>query len=287
VYMWTVPPAARRGDLAVIYTKGVVQSYVAVARICCDAREGYDERHWSWLQCQPVAPLPQTAVAAIAGTQRPRTGLNTPAGGRYNEIRELPGRSAFLTRLVEGDPHTAKRLAGWRWGRGSWPRDADCRELHSAEWEPPERRTQEELKLSRRLAETLVDEGLARYLQPEDRLYPRSLEATVTLDDGATRRIDIILISLVHPRPTLLLIETKIKAMPWPGRNPIDQLLSYEPAVRRDCGRRFHVLRWAIAEEFHPLVRQEARALKIPCSQCSADGKSIELLDGHAPIARV
>jgi len=282
VYMWTVPRDARRGDIAVIYSGGAHQSYVAIARLCCDPRMSIDERWWAWLQIQPLlSPVPQADVAAIQGTQGPRTGLNTPRGGSYNEIERRLGRQRFLNRLVKDDPKAGARLHAWRLGKGSWPRSLDLLALSGAEIAEIERQTRRELVLSAALAESLVHAGLARYLEAADRLYDRSLEVTLTFEDGSRGRADILLVSLAHHRPTLLLIEVKCTAMPWPTRNPVDQLLVYEPVVRRDSRGRFRVLRWAIAEHFHPLVLGQARRLKIPCSRCSADGREIRLLDGR------
>ena len=283
IYEWTVPPRSRRGDIAVIYTTGAVQSYVAIARICCDPREGADERHWSWLQCQPLAhPTPQLAVRALPGTQRPGTGLNTPAGSSFNEMYAGAQRDLFLRHLVDDDEKAAARLAAWSMREGAWPRYIDCEDLADAQWAPPEATRRGELLLAQRIAEHLVRRGKARYLTDGD-IYQRWLEVELVFDDRSWGRADIILVSLVHDAPTLLLIEVKLDALPRPGRNPIDQLITYLPAVKRDAGRRWRVLPWAIAQDFHPAVLAQARSERVACSRCSSQGRSITSLDGRSP----
>jgi len=104
----------------VIYSGGAHQSYAAIARLCCDPRMSIDERWWAWLQIQPLlSSIPQADVAAIQGTQGPRTGLNTPRGGSHNGIpvvtprRGRHGRPSALDeqtpwqRTIEGHVTTA------------------------------------------------------------------------------------------------------------------------------------------------------------------------------------
>jgi hypothetical protein len=182
--------STRAGDVAVIYTMGTVQSYVAIARVCCDARLGADDRHWSWLDIPPLRrPTTQAAVADIPGTQRPATGRDKPAKGRGNYIRGLARR--LLRALVRDDPTAARLLGLWRTrGRhGPWPEDLDCDELEDASYEAPEQKTGRELVLSAALERTLIDKVLARRLEARDRLYRRSREVFIRLDDGRWKRI--------------------------------------------------------------------------------------------------
>ena len=70
ILAWTAAPESARGDIVVIYGKSPVQAYVAVARQCHDPVEGSDDRHWTWLQIQPLSASPRRECRQA---QEPRT----------------------------------------------------------------------------------------------------------------------------------------------------------------------------------------------------------------------
>lgn len=288
VYGWTCSPKSRKGDVVVLYSKDPDQSYVAVGRQATDALASRKGRHWAWFQFQPLKqPFPQADVRSLASTQGPGTGLNTPAGGSFNEVP--PGRSqdVFLRRLVRGDDRARARLAQWQAGRGSWP-FVDPRDLDGSFWGPPDKQElRGERRLAEQIAEGLVKRGKARHMVPDDHLGlgTKHLEVRADFAQGELGRADIVLVSKQHVAPTLLVIEVKLTARPMPARyNPVIQVTDYRDAFREKIPSRWRISRWVIAEDFHASVLSQARAERVPCSTCDENGRKLKTVVLTAPV---
>jgi hypothetical protein len=60
----------------------------------------------------------------------------------------------------------------------------------------------------------------------------------------------------------LVVVEVKKDATPYPGRNGVDQLDDYGPAMRR-VARGWTVERWLVARSIHPVVQKWAADRRI------------------------
>lgn len=283
--MWTADRSGRmqRGDVVLMYATKRLQSYVAVARVCCDPvqndraqRLKKNRQWWTYMQVQPLrSEIDRGAVESAPFAQDAGCGLKTPAGSRVNVVSPS-ARDGFAVLLLEHDPKTAKRLNKWLAARGRYPRGLDLEELRWADWTPPATSSPQELKLSRRIAEQLVKTREFRYLTAKDVAVSRvardvadlSLEHPIR-DLAGRGRVDILLIDLRRSAPTLLAIEVKIRASLAPGRNPIPQIIRYREVLTADYGAAWKIETLLVAEHFHDAVIEEASQRGLDYRVCS------------------
>jgi hypothetical protein len=289
VTAWTADRGGhtRRGDLVLLYGTKRLQRYAAIARVCCDPvqnakarRLKRDRDYWTYLQVHPLAEsVPRAAVEAQPFSQVEGSGLKAPRGGQANRI-DPSAAEAVLEFLTRNDPAAHTRLESWLpGGKGRWPRRLDMDELAWADWAPPETRTQEELLLTRKIADRLVRTPAYRYLRTSDGVGRTvtarddvgsrlSLEHRIT-DAAGLGKIDLLLVDEKASGPTLLLIEVKLRASLAPGRNPLPQIVRYRQALEEREEHRWAVKVCAVAEHFDPMVLDEARVHRIECRTSS------------------
>lgn len=291
VYGWTADRGGhvRRGDLVLLYGSHRMQRYVAIARVCADPVENdraqrlmKNRSWWTYLQVQPLRhSVPRQEVEALAEAKRDRSGLKTPSGARSNRVADGIASSA-LDLLVAGDAKARQRLAAWRSGGGSWPEDLDTEELRYSELgeaEPAE--PGREAKLTRAVAARLVRSGRFRYVDPVDRLdtrrlpgHPaaRSLEYPIRDEYGAGR-IDVLLVEESARRPTLLVIEVKLRASLARGRDPVAQVTRYVAALSSLHGDDWDLTALVVAEFLPPDVQAKARQHGVEYRTAKSNGQ--------------
>ncbi len=273
---WTADRAGavEKGDIVLLYAKGSMQRYVAVARVCCAPAQNSrarrriaDREWWTYLQVQPLARSVERVIVEAQKFAGPGSGLQTPRGGQANRVSPDSGGEA-LDFMVADDPVAAKRLESWRpGGRGPWPRNLDLEELERSDWSPPEAQLQEEVILCRKLADQLVRSGDFRYLQMSDGVG-NALSLEHLIRDAAGRgRIDVLLVDQRTTKPTLILIEAKLRATPsW---NPVPQAVRYRACLTDRDGGSWTIRAVVVAESFHDLVLEQATASGIEHRHCS------------------
>lgn len=284
IFMWTADRSGRMhlGDVVLIYGTKRLQSYAAVARACSVPRENDRARRrdknpdwWIYLQVQPFGePIPRALVEAQAFAAPEGSGVKTPAGSGCNRVSPKAIRG-FLDLLRDHDPKAARRMETWLVGKGTYPKGLDMDELRYADWDPPERQSPEELKLSRRIAAQLVRSKRFHYLTNDDAAYRRpttdpaglSLEHPIA-DDGGRGSADIVLVDRQASPPTLLVVEVKLRATLAPNRNPVPQVRRYRAALERAySGWRVNAV--VVAESFQDEVLSQAEAQRVPHYVCS------------------
>lgn len=162
--------------------------------------------------------------------------------------------------LLRGDPPGQNALRRWRAGNGLPTTDkVPIRDLVLASRGPSY-----EWHSYAAIIDWLADLGW-RPLPPEPRLALKRLRGTLAFDPDNERglRPDIL---LCRPRfRRLLVVEVKRAAIPTQGyRNPSDQVADYARACRRALPRNWSVEPLLVAEEFSPVVLDEARATRLP-----------------------
>jgi hypothetical protein len=262
----------RRGDVALMYGTKRLQSYVAVARACCDPRQNdraqrlkKNRQWWVYLQVQPFqSPIARADVESRGFAQGAGSGLKTPAGSRANAV-SATAVDGFGELLREHDPKAAGRLDAWLSGRGRYPVELDLDELRRADWEQPTTSSPEELALSRRIAAHLARSKNFRYLTHEDVVATHVARKDVDLsfehpirDLIGRGRVDIVMVDLRRDAPTLLAIEVKIRASLAPSRNPIPQIVRYRDALTAKYAPAWRIETLVVAEHFHEDVIREA-----------------------------
>lgn len=280
IYTWTTPKVSKRGDLAVIYGKRPLKAFVAVARQCSKAVES-KKRPGQWFAYFQMQPLGRDVARDAA---QARKGL-----ADWGLLRNLQGvpkhippeRRAALYGLLAGrNANLRMRFRRWSDGGGRYPPsdEMDLGYLRRLDWEaPPGDGLPEdhERALSEDIAERLVKSKWGRYIEDEDVLSSISLEYYLPWR-GRKLYADIVLVSLKHARPTLLLIEVKWYAESSPGRNPVPQVLKNQKALLWNApGWRVKPL--VAATEYQPAVIDEARRARVEALRYSVDHDRLTL----------
>lgn len=280
---WTVDRAgtARKGDLVLLYAKGSMQRYVAIARICCAPQQNSRARRriadrdwWAYLQVQPLARSIDRTELEEQPFAKSGSGLLTPRGGQANRVHDDVADAA-LDFVVAHDPRAAERLRSWQSGGGGrYPANLDLDELAWSDWSPPEAQRQEEVKLCQRIADQLVRSGDFRRLVVADGVgNGASLEHPIR-DVAGHGRIDILLVDVREKSPTLVVIEVKLRARPsW---NPVPQAMRYRACLEERDGPRWRIRSVVVAEHFHDLVVQQAQDAGIEHRTCTRAGGKLQ-----------
>jgi hypothetical protein len=282
---WTAPAKLRCGDLILLYearSGGGRGAFVAIGRAATDAVRAYggDGNHWAWIDWR-VVQNPLSLVDARAITPLPSLqGSAAMSAASFDKVAR---------RLVKGDAPAAAALTRWRKG-GGFPRtdqvplrDLVLSSLH-ADSGP------QEMALYPQIRAWFAERGWVP-LTDEETVSIRGLRGRLAFDpEGVDRtlRPDIV---LRRPRSRrILVIEVKLAALPKQGyRNPADQVLDYAKAIRRAFDRADlkdrSITPLLVAEEFSPVVLEEARSARTPlgiapieCREWTVDGCGPDLV---------
>ncbi len=288
VGQWTADTHGRmrRGDVVLLYGTETLQCYAAVARVASDPVENSraqrlkkNRRWWVWLQIQPLQKvIPRHDVEVKRFAEGERSGLKRPQGASAHLVSP-DAIEGFLGFLGTRDEVAARKLEEWLDGRGRYPRDIDEDELRDADWSPPQRRTPIELQLSRDIAAKLNRQKGLRYLTEQEAQFSRRGDDPARfsrehpmVDHEGPGRADIVMVDERREKPTLIVIEVKIKASLAMGRNPL-KVANYADALAKAYGRSWAVRPVIVAQHFAPSLLREAAKAKIEHRTVNSAGK--------------
>jgi hypothetical protein len=186
--------------------------------------------------------------------------------GGWSALRNLSGTYARVSDAVRGgleelvladNSAAADRWAKWQ-SRTRYPKDLDPDEPALLVWEPElsgGRSRDHEVFLQRRIAKHLRKRGWRDHDEARDG-FSLPTSNLLRLDDESRGFPDIVLVDESRPK-SLVVIEVKKDAMPYPGLSGVDQLDDYGPAIRR-LAPGWKIQRWLVARTVHPLVLKSA-----------------------------
>ncbi len=275
VYTWTAPKSAKRGDLFYLYCTRPSSSFVALGRLCTDPvpprrsrlRRGRGTtrtgkpRYAAWVQIIGFEHPTHLHEARMHGDLRGWGALRNLAG-THARVPDAGVRWALEEILLLTNPAASDRHRKWLTG-SPYPRDLDPREPARLMWEPPppgKRPNDHEVFLQRRIAKYLRHHGWRDHDRERDgfSIPPSNL---LRLDERSRGFPDIVMVSTSRQK-VLVVVEVKKDATPYPGRNGVDQLDDYGPAMRR-VARGWTVERWLVARSIHPVVQKWAADRRI------------------------
>lgn len=252
---WTAPSALRCEDLVMLYEakSGGRGAFIAVGRALTDAIRAYggDNKHWAWIEWQPVRrPL-------ALGDARKIVAL--PSLRSSSSIDEESFR-VLAKATVASDKQASAALRRWQDGKGL-PRtnELPLHDLILASYGVEDR----ESALYGPIRKHYERDGWVD-VNSEVKAAVRNLRGPLAYDlDGGDHglRPDIV---LQRPRAKRFsVIEVKRAALPTQGyRNPVDQVLDYARAIRKALTASrlsgWEITPILVATEFSPVVLEQA-----------------------------